>query len=132
MEGGRTTGNAAEGNAAPPWANPYEGAIIPLAAGLVLAQHAMLCGKDLGVTLHVHPSLLPRFLPSAAEELSEEERVVLRCIRSLISSYRREEAARSGLDAAGYARVVEGLKGRGLLAANGGLTLAGKNAAAAL
>lgn len=62
---GRATGDASEGNEAPPWANPYEGAIVPLHPGIALVEWSQFCGKDLGLTIHVHPSMMPRFLPTA-------------------------------------------------------------------
>lgn len=132
LETGRATGNASAGNAAAPWANPYEGAVVPLVAGMALVEHCLFCGKDLGLRIYVHPSMLPKFLPSGGLELTEEEKIVLRCIRSLIESARREYAARDGVSAAQYDRVVEALKVKGLCAKNGSLTLAGKNAAQGL
>lgn len=129
---GRATGDAGAGNAAPPWANPYEGASIALQPGLALVEWSQFCGKDLGLTIHVHPSMMPRFLPSAGEGLGRDEEVVLFVTRSLISSYRRGEAERLGVNSAGYAQAQEFLKTRGLLTKIGALTTAGKNAASTL
>ena len=129
---GKGTGDASAGNAAHPWHNPYEGAVVPLQPGLALVQHTVFAGKDLGLTIHVHPSMLPKFLTTGGEELTPEQTVVLRCIRCLISSFRREEAARLGIDARAYERIVDDLKAKGLLSKQGGLTVEGKNLAAGL
>lgn len=105
---GRATGDAAAGNMAPPWDNPFEGKEVTLLPGLALVEHAMFCGKDHGLTIFVHPSMLARYLPTTdpAADLSDIERKVLWCIRTLVSSYRREEAARLGVGPVAYDAVV--------------------------
>lgn len=129
---GKATGSADIGNHAAPWRNPVEGKTTPIPSGHCVIQHIMFCGKDLGIRIYVNPVDMPRYLKSGSEELTEQEKVVLACIRSYISSYRREEARRHGVSAQQYETLVEGLKAKGLLTKVGGLSLAGKNAAASL
>jgi hypothetical protein len=125
---GQPTGNADAGNAAPPFRNPVEGKTVPIPQGFALVAHVMFCGKDLGLRIHVNPADMPKYLPVSTGDLSAQEKEVLSIIGSLISSYRREEAARKGISAQQYDSIVESLKTKGLLAKNGALTLAGKNA----
>jgi len=130
---GRATGNADAGNAALPWRNPVEGQTVAVPPGFAVVEHCMFCGKDLGLRIYVTPGDMPRLLPApVGDELSEQEKAVLKIIRSLISSYRREKARSLGISAEEYFVLCEALKAKGLLSANGGLSLAGKNAAVGL
>jgi len=45
-----------------PWVNPFEGAKIELTAEVLLVEHSIFCGKDLGVTIYAHPSLAEKLL----------------------------------------------------------------------
>ena len=38
-----------------PWANPYEGAIMPIPQGWAVVEHSIFCGKDCGIRIHVNP-----------------------------------------------------------------------------
>lgn len=100
--------------------------------GIVIRAHVMFCGKDLGLEFYVNPHNAAGFTLAATPELSETERKVLKIIRAYKSSYRREEASREGIPAAQYDATLEALKANGMLAANGALTVAGKNAARGL
>ena len=127
---GQPTGNADAANQTAPWNNPVEGKPVQIPTGHVLVEHSIFCGKDAGLTIYVHPQDMPRYLPTAgADTLTPEEVIVLKCIRTYISSYRRQEAQREGITAAQYETAVSSLKEKGLLSKSGGLTLAGKNTA---
>lgn len=49
-----------------PWVNRAEGAVVPLSAGLVVVEHSMFCGRDCGITVHVHPDLAPKMIDAPA------------------------------------------------------------------
>ena len=129
---GRKTGGADTGNMQPPWANQYEGAVVPIPPGMCLVMHSHFCGKDSGLTIYVHPSDMPKYLPSGNADLTKQEKAVLRIIRSFVSSYRREEAERFGIDMSQYAETVECLKQKGFLNGRGALTNEGKTVANSL
>lgn len=40
----------------PPWDNPIEGQRVPLPEDVVVVEHAIFCGKDMGLHLYAHPS----------------------------------------------------------------------------
>ena len=46
-----------------PWASPTEGLTVPLPPGVVVAEHVMFCGRDLGIRFHVNPATVARMLP---------------------------------------------------------------------
>lgn len=71
-------------------------------------------------------------LPQGANDLTDDEKSVLKLVRSLISSYRRDAAARDGINATRYDAAITSLKAKKLLLANGGISTEGKNIAAAL
>lgn len=129
---GVPTGNASAGNAAPPWRNPVEGQSVSVPQGFALVKHCMFCGKDLGLTIYVNPADMPRYLQASNVELTDDEKTMLVITKGIISSYRREEASKKGINASQYAAIVEALKTKGMMSKNGALTLIGKNAATTL
>lgn len=42
--------------------NPFEGAKVTLTPDVILVEHSIFCGQDLGVTIYVHPDVLPKLL----------------------------------------------------------------------
>lgn len=46
-----------------PWINQVEGSEVELNPNVVLVKHTIFCGKDLGITIYVHPSYAPQYLP---------------------------------------------------------------------
>ena len=119
--------------AVPGVAAPYEfggdmeGKSIALKPGFAVVEHSVFQGKDMGLTFYIHPDNAPQFLPAPCD-LTEDEAKVLAITNALISSYRRESAARHGINKAQWADIAEGLKERGLLRKNGSITPKGKNA----
>lgn len=102
--------------------------VVELTPGIIVAEHSIFCGKDMGITLYIHASVLPKFLPSpAVDDLSRNERIVLDAM-GFKSSYRRQECARQGINATEYDTAIADLKTRGYLSGNGALTTSGKNA----
>jgi len=45
-----------------PWVNPVEGKTVPLPPDVLLVEHAIFCGKDLGIRIYANPCHLPRWL----------------------------------------------------------------------
>jgi hypothetical protein len=39
-----------------PWANPVEGQTVELPADVVVVEHTIYCGQDLGLRFYAHPS----------------------------------------------------------------------------
>ncbi len=104
---------------------------------MVIVKHSFFCGKDMGITFIVHPSLITAgLLPSApTSDLSENERKVLYYTRSLKSSYagiKNYRQSQSGMSPDAWEAAKSALIAKGLLNKAGALTLAGKNAAQGL
>ena len=57
--------------AVPQNGTPFDGGplspngVIP-PVGYAIVEHSIFCGKDVGITIHVHPDSMPRFLPAQA------------------------------------------------------------------
>lgn len=126
---GKRTGDASIGNAAAPWANPIEGKEVTVPAGYALVEHSYFCGKNMGLMVYLNPADMPRYLPESTEELSVEEKNLLRIMRTYKAAYRREKWSQLGYGGLEYTTVLEGLKVKGYITAVGGLSLKGKNAA---
>lgn len=111
--------------------------MIALDANTVVLEHRISCGKDMGITFHIHPSRLPQFLPSPKSDnpLTWSQCVVLTATRSLKSSYggipnyRYHEAhSDTGITLAEYESAKAELSAMGLLDKRGAITPAGRNA----
>lgn len=114
------------------------GGVIP--RGILLVEHVIFCGKDLGIRCVVSPDsvFLPKLLP-APIELTDEEVLVLSAHAQLKSSYRAAAYKQAGYwsnIAAQHPGMWQGLISRGLLSINklgaSQITIDGKNALAAL
>ena len=124
----------------------YKGAI---PADVMLVEHVISCGKDLGVRCIVSPGsqFLPRLSLPAVVELSRDEVIVLSAHKQLKGGHYRDEAYARAAEGVHYgpgprppkafsdkpvAQVIEALAARGLLkvAKNGAsqITVEGKNA----
>ena len=103
-------------------------------ANVMVVQHAIFCGKDMGLTYHVSPG--SQFLPppalGPAPELNEADQAVLRIHVGIKSSYRAEEYHRAGLSEEAVYATKDRLVAAGLLSRNKAghtqATMAGKNA----
>lgn len=116
--------------------NPAQsGAIVKLDNGVAMVTNHIFCGKDMGLTLTVHPANVnPELLP-APVELTEDESIVLSFTASRkasyagISNYRFHEARRAkGITLERWESAKSALIGRKLLAKNGAITPDGRNA----
>lgn len=103
---------------------------VTLQPGFAVVLHSWFRGTDTGLTFYVHPSDAAKLLPAPAPDLTATDANVLDIVGGIISRYRPDEARRRGISAADYAAALERLKGLGLLTKQGGITPAGRNAAA--
>jgi hypothetical protein len=95
---------------------------------LVLVQHTIFSGKDLGITIYAKPGAVAPLLPAPEDEsLSKEEIFTLILIRSLKSFARREEANRYGVSTNQYDDAIKSLQTKGYVSKVGGLSTNGKN-----
>ena len=58
----RADGELAFFPASTPWDSPFEGRKMPLPENILVVEHTMFCGKDLGITIYAHPCWAPRLL----------------------------------------------------------------------
>lgn len=106
---------------------------VALVPGYAVVRESVFCGKDGGLTFYVHPVNVTALIPDqSGEALTPNESRVVVIISSLISRARRDEAMRAGINPVAYADILVSLKAKGMMTAQGGLTVAGKNAAAAV
>lgn len=112
-----------------PWHPGRNNVRIALAPGFAIVAHSLFCGKDCGLTYYVHPANMTALIPDqTGAALTQAESVVLACCKSYISKFRREYAARAGVDALAYADAVVTLTAKGMLTRGGALTVTGRNA----
>ncbi|MFH1918709.1 MAG: hypothetical protein ABIP48_02310 [Planctomycetota bacterium] len=121
------------------YGNPFVRPEVPTVAiepGRAIVCHKVFCGKDLGLTIYVHPDNLAKLLPKPAE-LTGHEQTVLSHTASLkssyggISNYRFHEAhQRTGITLAEWDTAKQSLIAKGLLDKRGAITTKGRNALA--
>lgn len=106
--------------------------------GLICVEHSYFCGKDMGITLHVHPQTLAQDSLTAGgmePDLSDDEKKCLRATWSCVSSYggdKNYRQSQSRLSLARWEAVKSDLIEKGYLNKRGALTIKGKNAAESL
>lgn len=59
-------GAAAELETGTPWAGIPEGTPVEIPVGVAIVEHSYFCGKDCGITVHIHPDNAARLLPRAS------------------------------------------------------------------
>lgn len=106
---------------------------VMLPVGMALVAHAYFCGKDMGLTIYVHPDNAPRFLPKKVE-LTQHEKIVLRFTSGLkssyggISNYRYHEANKvHDISLDDWNAAKQSCIEKGLLRKNGSITNEGRN-----
>jgi hypothetical protein len=119
------------------YGNPFIRPEVPTVAlepNRAIVCHKVFCGKDMGLTIYVHPANLAKLLPKPAE-LTGHERTVLGYTARLkssyagISNYRFHEAhERTGITLAEWDTAKQSLIGKGLLNKRGAITTQGRNA----
>lgn len=118
-------------------ANPFETTIDhdaserPIVANMAVV-HGETGGRGSFARVHVAPATLAAMLPAPATELTPAQGVVLHCLKGYKSAYRRDEAARYGVNSKEYETVINELAAKGLakVSSNGAtqITTNGKNA----
>jgi hypothetical protein len=129
---------AASENTSAPWDNARQSRNIALIPGVIVVEHRIFRGADMGLTFYVHPQDTAAMLP-APVDLTVHERFVLEATRSYKSSYggmdRYEMATRDAQYRNKFAptrdewnATKEALIKRGYLNKSGAITTAGRNA----
>lgn len=67
---------------APSELNPAE-----LPPNVVVVEHCIFCGKDMGICIYARPEMLTPLLPAASSDVTRDERIVLHATRSLKPGY---------------------------------------------
>ena len=62
---GQAGPTAAKYNQLAPWANPAEGASLPIPEGFVVVESGHFCGRESTARIHVNPANMPRLLPAS-------------------------------------------------------------------
>lgn len=107
---------------------------VSLLPGVVCVEHSYFCGKDMGITIYVHPDNAPTLI-TEKKEITRDEKIVLVFTRTYKNTYggrtniRFYEANRNmriSLDQ--WNSAVQSLKDKKLLNAAGSITNDGRNA----
>jgi hypothetical protein len=98
--------------------------------GLVCVRHTYFCGKDMGITIMLHPSMMSQaFLPPAAPEMTDDEKSVLKVTCERKAGYggvsRREYI---GMPVDRWDAALASLVSKGMIDKRKAVTPAGRNA----
>jgi len=106
---------------------------VSLLPGVVCVEHSYFCGKDMGITIYVHPENAPTLI-TEKKEITRDEKIVLVFTRTYRNTYagrtniRFHEATRSmKISLEQWNSAVKSLKDKKLLNAAGSITNEGKN-----
>ena len=131
-----------------PWDKSRRDNTVTLKPGFAVVEHSLFCGKDMGLTFYVHPDNAAKLLPAPAAALSDHEQIVLNATCAYKSSYNGQDRytmakgdTRRYFDPDLEATLIaafptreqwqtakDSLISKGLLAKNGAVTPAGRNA----
>lgn len=107
-----------------------------LPQGILLVEHTIFCGKDLGITIYANEVDLTPMLPEKID-ISEDEKVLLSVTKGLKNSYAgqtdlRYKSVRSkyGWTKEKWEEVKSSCMQKEYLTKGGGITIKGKNAIA--
>jgi hypothetical protein len=110
-----------------------DGVAIPL--GFAIVEHSIFCGRDVGITFHVHPNAAAQLLPLPID-VSDDQRTVLKYTARLKNTYggesdiRYREAARdTAITRERWTIAQAQLRERRMLNAANAITPSGRNAA---
>jgi len=111
-----------------------DGSAIRLSPGNAIVKHTIFCGKDMGLTIFIHPDNAPKFLPAPSDDITIYEKIVLVATRSLKASYggikdfRFVEANKyTGITREQWDNAKTALINKGLLNKAGAITPNGRN-----
>jgi hypothetical protein len=119
-----------------PWSGQRADRTIAMVPGVIAVTHSMSRGRDMGLTIYVHPDDAVKLLP-APVDLTDHERIVLRATRAYKASYGgadrytmawRDAQGKLFPTRAAWAVAKNSLIEKGLLDKRGALTTAGRNA----
>ena len=121
-----------------PMFEPGQPAILKtLPNDLILIEHSIFCGKDMGLTFYVNPENLGNYLPQSNTDLTEIEIAVLCATRSLKNTYAGQTEIRYKtvkgkfpMTFAEYRDIQNKLVSKGLLNKAYAITPDGRNAVA--
>jgi len=112
-----------------PWNNPVEGTEFAIPPGLIVVEHSIFRGKDLGLTFYVHPSNAAAMLPETGDSLTDDQKIVLAATAGLKSFARFDEAKNeTHITRERYDAAVLSLMPGGYLRKNKAITPKGRNA----
>ncbi len=106
---------------------------VTLPAGFVAVKHTIFCGKDLGLTFYVSQDSAPMFITPAADDITEDQKIVLAYTKSRKSSYagikdyRFHEAQSRGITRDRWDTAKAECIARGWLNKAGAITNDGRN-----
>jgi len=116
----------------PQFGGPQSIPPIPLEQDMAIVEHSIFCGKDMGLTIYIHPSDSPQMI-TEPDSATDDEKIVL-AYKGLKNTYggkkniqyteanRRYEITQGRWDIA-----TESLKARKLLNKSGAITPSGRN-----
>ena len=111
-----------------------EGKTVSIPDNCAVVEHSIFCGKDMGITFHMHEVDANKLLPKP-DLLTKAEQIVLAATRTYKNTYggrtniRYHEAAReTGIEEHDWETAKKVLISRKLLNKAGSITVAGKNA----
>jgi hypothetical protein len=120
-----------------PWDKTRGDRVVTIPPGIVVIEHSIFCGKDMGLTFYIHPDSAQKLLPPPAEELTRMERIVLEATRSYKSSYagmdrfqmaHRDYAGKFNFTRDEWNAAKETLIAKAYLNKAGAITTSGRNA----
>lgn len=107
---------------------------VSLVPGMVCVEHTYFCGKDIGITIHVHPDNAPKFIEDKPK-ITIEEKIVLYYTRSYKNTYggqtnlRYREAVRNtSIPLGKWVEAIATLQEKGFLNKAAVITNEGRNA----
>lgn len=110
--------------------------ISELPYNMVIVQHTISCGKDLGITIYCREDNIKQYLLPLTCEITKNEEIVLIATQSLkssyagISNYRFHEAhSVTGISEIDYNTAKVSLQSKGMLNKAGAITDKGRNSA---
>lgn len=116
----RSDGTTRYLEAVAPWREAREGACVDLPPNVIVVRHYYFCGKDDGLTIYAHPSIAPRLIeaPKADPEMTNKEKVALRCAVGAIASYRRDLLTYNGISTKLAEELYQSLAAKGMVKIN--------------
>jgi hypothetical protein len=117
----------------PQFGGPQSIPPIPLEQDMAIIEHSIFCGKDMGLTIYIHPSDSPQMI-TETDSATDDEKIVLEFTAALKNTYGGRTNIRLGEARRQYGITLERweaaqgtLKERKLLTKVGSITPSGRN-----